>query len=315
MSYAAEVKKELTGKIVSDEAAKSELAALLQMNGVVTLGTAFQELRVKTENPAIARRIFTLIRQSYPQQEVEVAVQQQPNINAKNNLVVVLHEGVAAVLDDLGVDPFGIDQTVPIRLINNSEKQQAFLRGAFLAAGSVNAPEKSNYHLEITTGHEGLAEQIAQLIMNFDLPVKMVARGGRYVLYLKRSDKIVELLKVIGATQMMLRFEDLRLVRDMRNSANRLVNADNANMQKVADAANNQVQAILTIQAEIGDLDLLPGKLADFAQTRLDHPSVSLTEIGAYLEISKSGANHRMRKLKALAEKIESGDEIDLDQL
>lgn len=313
MSFAAEVKKELTGRIVSDDAAKPELAALLQMNGVTTLGFE-QEVRVQTDNPAIARRIYTLIRQSYPQVEVDVSVKKQFALSEHKVLVVVLRSEVAAVLDDLGVDPFGIDQTVPAWLLNNEDKRAAFLRGAFLAAGSVNSPEKSNYHLEIATGQEDLADQLLLLIQGFLMPVKMISRSKQFVLYLKRSDKIVEFLKLIGATATMLRFEDIRLAKDMRNSANRMINADMANLQKVANAANAQVQTILTIQGVIGDLDELPAKLADFARARLEHPDASLTEIGDYLEISKSGANHRMRKLKELAKQIDEGT-FDADKL
>ncbi|MBS9335385.1 DNA-binding protein WhiA [Fructobacillus sp. M1-13] len=313
MSFAADVKKELTGRIVSDEAAKPELAALLQMNGVTTLGLK-QEVRVQTDNPAIARRIFSLIRQSYPKAEVDYNVKQQFALSEHKVVTVVLHSAVEEILDDLGVDPFGIDQSVPDWLLNTEDKRAAFLRGAFLASGSVNSPDKSNYHLEISTGQEGLAEQLLDLIQDFLMPAKMINRSKHYVIYMKRSDKIVEFMKLIGATATMLHFEDLRLAKDMRNSANRMMNADMANLQKVADAANSQVQTILTIQGEIGDLDELPAKLADFARARLEHPDSSLTEIGDYLEISKSGANHRMRKLKELAKQIEEGT-FDADQM
>ncbi|MBS9336344.1 DNA-binding protein WhiA [Fructobacillus papyrifericola] len=313
MSFAAEVKKELTGRIVSDDAAKPELAALLQMNGVTTLGFE-QEIRVQTDNPAIARRIFSLIRQSYPEADVDFNVKQQFALSEHKVVTVVLHSHVEEILADLGVDPFGLDQSVPAWLLNTEDKRAAFLRGAFLAAGSVNSPEKSNYHLEISTGQEGLADQLLDLIEDFLMPVKMITRSKHYVLYMKRSDKIVEFMKLIGATATMLRFEDVRLAKDMRNSANRMMNADMANLQKVADAANAQVQTILTIQSEIGDLDELPAKLADFARARLEHPDASLTEIGDYLEISKSGANHRMRKLKEMAKQIDEGT-FNPDQL
>ncbi|MBS9337855.1 DNA-binding protein WhiA [Fructobacillus parabroussonetiae] len=313
MSFAAEVKKELTGRIVSDDAAKPELAALLQMNGVTTLGFE-QEIRVQTDNPAIARRIFSLIRQSYPAADVDFNVKQQFALSEHKVVTVVLHSQVEEILEDLGVDPFGLDQSVPAWLLNTEDKRAAFLRGAFLAAGSVNSPERSNYHLEISTGQEGLAEQLLDLIQDFLMPVKMINRSKHYVLYMKRSDKIVEFMKLIGATATMLRFEDVRLAKDMRNSANRMMNADMANLQKVANAANAQVQTILTIQSEIGDLEELPAKLADFARARLEHPDASLTEIGDYLEISKSGANHRMRKLKELAKQIDEGT-FQIDQL
>ncbi|CAK1228734.1 DNA-binding transcriptional regulator WhiA [Fructobacillus cardui] len=314
MSYAAEVKKELTGRTVSDDAAKSELAALLQMNGASSWGIE-QEVRVQTENPAIARRIYTLIKQIYPTAVVEVQVNQRAALSDRKKLLVVLKSQVEQILKELGVDSLGIDQEVPAWLLNSQKKQQAFLRGAFLAAGSVNSPEKANYHLEIYTGHEELAEQLVALMTNFDLQVKVTPRHSGYIVYMKRAEKIVDFLKLIGAVQTMLHFADIRIARDTRNSVNRMNNADVANMQRTAVAANSQVQAILTIQKEIGDLDELPAKLADFARARLGHPDGSLAEIGDILEISKSGANHRMRKLAKLADLIQSGGDFDLDNI
>ncbi|GAO99764.1 DNA-binding protein WhiA [Fructobacillus ficulneus] len=314
MSYAAEVKKELTGRIVSDDSAKSELAALLQMNGVSTWGLS-QEIKVQTENPAIARRIYTLIKQLYPAASVDVQVNQRVAMTERKALIVVLQSQVEDILADLGVDPLGINQEVPAWLLNTEEKRRSFLRGAFLAAGSVNSPEKANYHLEIYTSHEGFSEQLTKLMVDFDMPVKVAKRHSGYFVYLKRSEKIVDFLKLIGAGNTMLHFADIRISRDMRNSVNRLNNADMANLQRVAVAANSQVQAILTIQKEIGDLDELPPKLADFARARLEHPDGSLAEIGDVLEISKSGANHRMRKLAALAKTIEEGGDFSLDKI
>ncbi|GAP02974.1 putative sporulation transcription regulator WhiA [Fructobacillus pseudoficulneus] len=314
MSYAAEVKKELTGRIVSNDAAKSELAALLQMNGVSTWGMS-QEVRVQTENPAIARRIYTLIKQLYPAVPVDVQVNKRVALTERKTLIVVLQNQVADILEDLGVDPLGIDQEVPAWLLNNEEKKQAFLRGAFLAAGSVNSPEKANYHLEIYTSHEALAEQLVTLITGFDLPVKVADRHSGYIVYMKRAEKIVDFLKLIGAVETMLHFADIRIARDTRNSVNRVNNADMANLQRTAVAANSQVQAILTIQGKIGDLDDLPPKLADFARARLEHPDGSLAEIGDVLEISKSGANHRMRKLAKLAKMIEEQEDFNLDDI
>ncbi|MBK0041237.1 MULTISPECIES: DNA-binding protein WhiA [Leuconostoc] len=314
MSYAAEVKKELTGLIVHGGNAKAELSALMRMNGVSTLGLD-QSIRVQTENAAIARRIYTLLKQSYDNVEVEVTVSDHNHLSRHKSYGVLLKSQIDDVLNDLGVDPFGLHPEIPSRLLNQVDKKRSFLRGAFLATGSVNSPEKANYHLEIYTTHEELGEQLLIMMSGFDLPAKMTDRGNGFIVYLKRAEKIVDFLQTIGATQSMLRFEDIRMMRDMRNSVNRLVNAETANMQKTAIAANKQVSQIQTIAKQIGGLDFLPQKLREVAQARLDNPDESLAELGEMLEISKSGVNHRMRKLKQLAEMIEAGEAYDLTKL
>lgn len=314
MSYAAEVKKELTGLIVHGGNAKAELSALMRMNGVSTPGLD-QSIRVQTENAAIARRIYTLLKQSYDNVEVEVTVSDHNHLSRHKSYGVLLKSQIDDVLNDLGVDPFGLHPEIPSRLLNQVDKKRSFLRGAFLATGSVNSPEKANYHLEIYTTHEELGEQLLIMMSGFDLPAKMTDRGNGFIVYLKRAEKIVDFLQTIGATQSMLRFEDIRMMRDMRNSVNRLVNAETANMQKTAIAANKQVSQIQTIAKQIGGLDFLPQKLREVAQARLDNPDESLAELGEMLEISKSGVNHRMRKLKQLAEMIEAGEAYDLTKL
>ncbi|CAH1856065.1 DNA-binding protein WhiA [Convivina intestini] len=314
MSYAAEVKKELTSLIVDNGNAKAELSALMRMNGVNQLGSN-QAINIQTENAAIARRIYTLLKQIYPTASVEVTVTEQLHLNQHKSFGVRLSTQVDEILADLGVDPFGINQEIPSRILNQPKKKRSFLRGAFLAAGSVNSPEKANYHLEIYTNHEDLVEQLLSLMQEFALPAKIIDRHTGFIVYLKRAEKIVDFLSTIGATQSMLRYEDIRMMRDMRNSVNRLVNAETANMQKTAIAANKQLAQIDLIEEELGSLSLLPPKLEALAKVRRQHPDESLGELGNLLEISKSGANHRMRKLTNLAEKIQTGQSYDLSKL
>ncbi|MCT3044422.1 DNA-binding protein WhiA [Leuconostoc mesenteroides] len=314
MSYAADVKKELTGLIVHAGNAKAELAALMRMNGVSTLGFD-QTIRVQTENAAIARRIYTLLKETYVEVEVEVSVTDHNHLSQHKSYGVLLKTKIDEVLDDLGIDPFGLHPEVPPRMLNQVDKRRSFLRGAFLAAGSVNSPERANYHLEIYTTHEELAEQLMIMMQEFDLPSKISERGNGFIVYLKRAEKIVDFLQTIGATQSMLKFEDIRMMRDMRNSVNRLVNAETANMQKTAIAANKQVSQINLIIDTLGSLDILPKKLRDIAKARLEYPDEKLAELGEVLDISKSGANHRMRKLTQLATMIEQGIDYDLTKL
>ncbi|MEX0380252.1 DNA-binding protein WhiA [Leuconostoc sp. MS02] len=314
MSYASDVKKELTGLLVHNGNAKAELSALMRMNGVSTLGSD-QTVSVQTENAAIARRIYTLLTQNYVDIVVEVRVTDHNHMSQHKSYGVLLKNQVAEVMADLGVDPFGLHPEIPARILNQVDKRRSFLRGAFLAAGSVNSPEKANYHLEIFTTHEELAEQLLIIMKEFALPAKITDHSGGFIVYIKRAEKIVDFLSTIGAMQTMLRFEDIRMMRDMRNSVNRMTNAEMANIQKTADAANKQVQQILSIANEIGDLDLLPKKIRDIAKLRLEHPDDSLAELGERLEISKSGANHRMRKIKELAQMIQDGTQYDLTKL
>jgi len=314
MSYAADVKKELTGLLVHNGNAKAELSALMRMNGVSTLGID-QTVSVQTENAAIARRIYTLLTQNYADIIVEVRVADHNHMSQHKSYGVLLKNKVTEVMTDLGVDPFGLHPEIPARILNQVDKRRSFLRGAFLAAGSVNSPEKANYHLEIFTTHEELAEQLLNIMKEFDLPAKITDHSGGFIVYIKRAEKIVDFLSTIGAMQTMLRFEDIRMMRDMRNSVNRMTNAEMANIQKTADAASKQVQQILFIANEIGDLDLLPKKIRDIAKLRLEYPDDSLAELGERLEISKSGANHRMRKIKELAQMIQNDMQYDLTKL
>ena len=191
-------------------------------------------------------------------------------------------------------------------MLKNDLMVQSYLRGAFLAGGSVNNPETSRYHLEIYSLYEEHNEMIAKLINQFGLNARTTSRRSGYIVYLKEAEKIANFLQLIGATSSMLEFENIRIVRDMRNSVNRLVNCENANMDKVATASNKQVENIRLIEARVG-LSSLPAKLQDIARARLAHQEVSLKELGNLVPggpISKSGVNHRLRKLNAYAEKL-----------
>lgn len=306
MSYASQVKKELTGLQVHKDNARAELMALIRMNG--SLGIAHQQmvLSVQTESPAIARRIYSLLKKFYGI-ESDIVVRRKMKLKKNNTYVVRLQYHAQQVLTDLGIlDGLHIMERVPIETFKNDLMMQSYLRGAFLAGGSVNNPETSRYHLEIYSLYEEHNQMVAEMINHFHLNARTTARRSGYIVYLKEAEKIADFLQLIGATNSMLQFENIRIVRDMRNSVNRLVNCENANMDKVANAANKQVENIKLIDAHVG-LNNVPEKLRDIALTRLAHPEVSLKELGELVPggpISKSGVNHRLRKLNAYADKI-----------
>lgn len=183
--------------------------------------------------------------------------------------------------------------------------KRSYLRGAFLAGGSVNNPEGSSYHLEISSMYEEHCESLVGLANKFDLNARCIERKKGFIFYIKEGEKIIELLNIIGAHQALFKFEDVRIMRDMRNSVNRIVNCETANLNKTIGAAVRQIENIKLLQREVG-LDSLPDKLREVAEVRMQHPDMNLTEVGEMLKgkVSKSGVNHRLRKIDELAEKI-----------
>ncbi|WP_438440053.1 DNA-binding protein WhiA [Limosilactobacillus fermentum] len=312
MSYASEVKKELTGITVHEKNARAELMALIRMNGSIGLANHAMILNVQTESPAIARRIYSLIKQLY-KVESDILVRKKMKLKKNNTYVVRLRHHAQEILGDLAIlDGFQIKERVPLDLLTDDLMIRSYLRGAFLAGGSVNNPETSRYHLEIYSLYEEHNEMIAEMINRYDLNARTTNRRSGYIVYLKEAEKIANFLQLIGATTSMLEFENIRIVRDMRNSVNRLVNCENANMDKVANAANRQVENIMLIEATVG-LSSLPEKLRAIAETRLAHQEVSLKELGTLVPggpISKSGVNHRLRKLNAYADELRQGQAI-----
>ncbi|KRL38862.1 DNA-binding protein WhiA [Liquorilactobacillus uvarum] len=309
MSYASEVKKELTTLDVHFANAKAELMALIRMNGSLSIAQHHFILNIQTENPAIARRIYTLLKKFY-EVESELLVRRKMKLKKNNLYIVRLKKGSELVLNDLDIlDGFQIKNSIPLNFLDDDAKARSYLRGAFLATGSVNNPEKSRYHLEIYSLYEEQNDVICTLINRYDLNARKTERRSGYITYLKEAEKIADFLSLIGATNAMLKFEDIRIIRDMRNSVNRIVNCENANMNKVADAAKKQIQNIQYIEKTVG-LNKLPPKLQSVAHTRILNPEVSLKELGEIVPggpISKSGINHRLRKINELAQKIQEG--------
>ena len=307
MSYASEVKKELTMLEVHFGNAKAELMALIRMNGSLGIYNHKFVLNVQTENPAIARRIYKLLKQFYDI-DSELLVRRKMKLKKNNLYIVRLKTGSDHILKDLDIlDGFQIKETVPLKFLDDDAKVRSYLRGAFLAAGSVNNPETSRYHLEIYSLYEDHNNTICEMMNRYGLNARKTERRSGYITYLKEAEKIADFLSLIGATNSMLKFEDIRIVRDMRNSVNRIVNCETANMNKVADAARKQIENIYYIERTVG-LSKLPDKLQAVAQARKAHPEVSLKELGELVAggpISKSGVNHRLRKINEFAQKLQ----------
>ncbi|MFB1082340.1 DNA-binding protein WhiA [Jeotgalibacillus sp. JSM ZJ347] len=313
MSFASETKKELTQIEANDCCSKAELSALIRMNGSLSFSNRVLIVNIQTENAAIARRIYTLIKKNYTVQ-VELLVRKKMRLKKNNVYIVRIAEQAKDILEDLNIlgEGFRLNHDISPAMIGKKCCQRAYLRGAFLAGGSVNNPETSSYHLEIFTLYEEHNDSLAKLMNQFDLNGKTIERKKGFVTYLKEAEKITEFFSLIGAHQALLRFEDVRIVRDMRNSVNRLVNCETANLNKTIGAALRQVENIRFIERTAG-LGILPDKLREIAELRVAYQDVTLKELGEMVSggaVSKSGINHRLRKIDQIAEKLRKGEMV-----
>lgn len=312
MSFAADTKKELTQLESKSCCARSELAALIRMNGSISFGNRQLILNIPTEHAAIARRIYTLIKRIY-NYDVELLVRKKMRLKKNNVYIVRVSAKARELLEDLGImdSAFTFTRTISTDFTKKNCCKRSYLRGAFLAGGSINHPETS-YHLEIFSMYEEHTESLCNLMNEFGLNAKMLERKKGYIVYIKEGEKITEFLSVVGAHQALLYFEDVRIMKDMRNSVNRIVNCETANLNKTVGAAFRQVENIRFIEKEVG-LEILPDKLREIAVLRVKHQDVTLKELGEMVTggaISKSGINHRLRKIDQIADKLRSGSPI-----
>jgi cell division protein WhiA len=313
MSFASETKKELTNIEVKDCCANAELSALIRMNGSLSFSNQMLVVNIQTENAAIARRIYTLIKKGYDT-PVELLVRKKMRLKKNNVYIVRIKEDTKKILEELKIlgENFTFIHNISEDLIKKKCCRRSYLRGAFLAGGSVNNPETSSYHLEIFSLYSEHNDALSELMNSFGLNSKTLERKKGFITYLKEAEKITEFLNIIGAHNALLRFEDVRIVRDMRNSVNRLVNCETANLNKTIGAALRQVENIKFIERHVG-LQILPDKLREIAELRVNYQDVTLKELGEMVSggtISKSGINHRLRKIDQLAEKLRAGEKI-----
>lgn len=310
MSFSAVTKEELA-RITEHKVCcnLAELAALVRMDGTLQISNNMYALNVITESAPVARKIYRLAK-SVLDLPVDIVVRRKLRLKKNNSYMVKIFPRGIGDLQRLGLlDANGeILPGIPEELVKNKCDRKAYLRGAFLAGGSINNPE-GTYHLEIITNDPQHAEALCKLLNKFRLGSKVSTRKNWHVVYIKESEHIVEFLGFIGAHHALLEFENVRVLKDMRNQVNRLVNCETANLNKTVDAAVRQVENIKLVARTIG-LQALPENLREIAQLRLEFPDASLKELGEMLQpkVGKSGVNHRMRKIDEIAEKLHAGD-------
>lgn len=303
MSFSGEVKEELTKHVSTSRHCQiAELAALLHFCGTVKEIDDAPVLGFQTENQSVIRKYFTLMEKTF-NIGIDVVREHSYSFLLEDKKLVYKVLQTVKLLDDNG-RVLSFDQPVSAILIKNSCCQRAFLRGAFLAAGSMSDPEKS-YHLEIVCTNNMQAVQIRDMIQGFGIEAKIVLRKKYDVVYLKEGQSIADLLNVMEAHVSLMEFENFRIVKEMRNSINRRVNCEAANITKTVNASSKQIEDILFIRDHYG-FNNLQDSLREMAEIRLDYPDATLKELGQYLNppVGKSGVNHRLRKLSELAERI-----------
>lgn len=309
MSFTTEVKSEIAANELHPCCMKAELSAVLQMCSTINFTSSGMHLTIKTENPTTAKRIYKLVKERYDV-TTQLSVIKKMKLKKNNIYVIRIENKAMEILKDLEIfTDKGLQEHPSSRMLRKECCARAYLAGAFLAGGSVNSPNKANYHLEISTNHEALAKFIQKLMVRFDLPAKYIKRRNQDVVYLKASDKIGDFLRYIGASDAVFTFEDSRIQRDFMNSLTRLDNCELANEMKSMAAGKKQLEDIQWIENYRG-LETLPEKLQHVAYARKELPEASLVELCEYCAevydetISKSGMKHRFAKLKELADQF-----------
>lgn len=310
MSFSSKAKNDLA-RLTSDDRCchLAELSGILRVSGSLQPGPGGMGALLVTENAAVARLIFTLFKKTFGV-HAEVLAATNRTLNKGHTYTVRLTHAEDTLktlgIIDVNEDGLAIHPGVPGQLLKKSCCRRAYLRGVFLGSGSVSDPEKA-YHLEFVTHDPTYAESLKNLINSYELSAKTVARKQNIIVYLKEGDQIVDMLNIIGAHTALMAFEDVRIIKQMRNDVNRIVNCETANLNKTVDAAVRQIHAIETIRNTLG-LSSLPDTLAEIAELRLEHTDLTLTELGALLSppVGKSGVNHRLKKLEKIAQTIKS---------
>ncbi len=311
MSFSGEVKEELSRQFHKSRHCQiAEIAAILSFAGKLEEFQEERQLHVYTENISLARKYFMLMKKTF-HADVSIAVRQNICLHKSRVFVISLknQQEIQKVLQAVKWENEH-GENIHTRalasglLVQRSCCRRAFIRGAFLSAGSMSDPEKS-YHFEIVCIGEERACQLKEIINTFDMDAKIVQRKKSHVVYLKEGAQIVDMLNIMEAHVALMNLENVRILKEMRNSVNRQVNCETANINKTVSAAVKQAEDINYIKSVRG-LDSLPDNLREIALLRLQYPQASLKELGTLLEppVGKSGVNHRLRRLCEMAEEL-----------
>lgn len=306
MSFTTNVKNELCELDFSNTEKIAELSGFVRGN----IKQMDDILELFTENAKVAKRVYLLFKSLYG---IDVLTEQRKiaNFNRKKNYVITIATNVFEILSDLSVinsNKEFLDNPKEY-IVDMEEDKKAYLRGSFISRGSINDPKTSQYHLEFGFDNKHEAVFVQRLLNEFEMNSKIIVRDTKYMVYIKEAEKISDFLKIIGAFKSVLYYENIRAYKEKKNNTNRLNNCEQANMDKIIETCSLQLKDIELIENEMG-LDLLDDKIKEACLYRKKYPESSLTELSEIIsletddKITKSGLNHRFRKIKDIANKF-----------
>ncbi len=313
MSFTSDTKKELLNIKTTQCCSVATLSSMLAISGYLSLSSEGMRLVYQTTSLPIARKAISMIKSLYPI-TVDVLSKQSVRLQKKNAYMMMIKEKVNLIIRELGLmdEEHGYGQTIDETIINKECCKRSYLRGAFLAGGSINHPHSSSYHLEIACPSFSYAQDLMELMNEFSLKTKVHEKKRGVLVYIKDSEKIADFLRITGANNALLVYEDERIKRDFVNSITRVMNMEIANQNKTFEAANKQLKNIEIIE-KLLDETKLPKSVKEAMFLRKTYPEASLVELSEFSKqhyaktISKSGLNHRFRNINQLAkEAIES---------
>lgn len=310
MSFTSETKHEICQLEADENQKRAQLCALLLARATLTMNAQGIYLTFQTENAAIAKRVFEILRTLYGV-TAGLSVLKKMNLKKNNIYRLIISEQSGAILEDLTIlRESGLSHAPAYRLLRSTKNAKAFLQGAFLATGSVSDPKTAKYHLEITASEEEFALSVKKTMERFGFEPKLTQRKGQFVVYIKQSERIADFLRLLGASDALFQFEDSRITRDFYNQITRLDNCEVANEMKSQKAAKAQLEWIEVIES-CPALEV-PQKVRQAMEARKANPDASILELCEWVqekngeEISKSGMKHRLRRIQELAQEAQT---------
>ena len=307
MSFSTDIKNEVTRLDSTREELISELSAIVRNSAIIN-----DSIVITIENNSVARRIFKLFKNVYD--ITPIITVRKKYFNNGLSYILEIKNKINQILDDLSIISNGKYMEIPCEYIySDDDLVRAYLRGVFLTSGSINDPKTSKYLLELLVNNLDYALFISKLLNDSDLNSRIISREKKYMVYIKEAEKISDFLRIIKAYNAVMYYEDIRIYRDHKNMTNRLNNCEQANMDKIFFTASNQIRNIEKLK-EYDLMDLLDEKLKEVIEYRIKYPEASLADLSDIIsretgnKISKSGLNHRFRKIKDMISSIENKD-------
>lgn len=302
MSFSTDLKNELQVIMPKNVHCRyAELAGVISISGRMMQISGEDMFAIRVDSDAMEELVLKLIRMST---DIPDSVITRENEKQHHRKVIIPGKYYDELTVRLKLQAQDSRICVNEIITERNCCKRSFLRGAFLAGGSVSSPEKS-YHMEISVPTGSEAEKLCGIMTGLHQSAKLIKRKDRYVLYVKDGDTISDTIGAMGASNSVMEFENIRILKDIRNNINRAVNCDTANMAKTANAAVKQIDDINYVISKVG-IDSLPDPLRDMAKVRLEYPYLSLSELGEKFTptLGKSGISHRLKKLSQMAESL-----------